>query len=152
MKDRLCLQSIQEVGGYVLIAMNEVSTVPLVNLKLIRGQNLYDKFSLLVMSNYLSSNVTGAPRYISGLRQLQLSNLTGGCCMCTHSFKGGGKISQQRGELFHVDAGSSSRKPGNESFSCFTVHEASGSEADPDSDCQLRKLQPSGVKHIQLIV
>ncbi|XP_024136002.1 melanoma receptor tyrosine-protein kinase [Oryzias melastigma] len=75
-QDLSFLQSIQEVGGYVLIAMNEVSTVPLVNLKLIRGQNLYDKFSLLVMSNYLSSNVTGAPRYISGLRQLQLSNLT----------------------------------------------------------------------------
>uniref|UniRef100_A0A665VA60 Receptor protein-tyrosine kinase n=1 Tax=Echeneis naucrates TaxID=173247 RepID=A0A665VA60_ECHNA len=47
------LQSIQEVSGYVLIAMNEVATIPLVNLKLIRGQNLYEgRYALLVMSNY----------------------------------------------------------------------------------------------------
>uniref|UniRef100_A0A3P9HEJ2 Receptor protein-tyrosine kinase n=1 Tax=Oryzias latipes TaxID=8090 RepID=A0A3P9HEJ2_ORYLA len=75
-QDLSFLQSIQEVGGYVLIAMNDVATVPLVNLRLIRGQNLYDKFALLVMSNYHSNNITGAPRYTSGLRQLQLSRLT----------------------------------------------------------------------------
>ncbi|KAF0028630.1 hypothetical protein F2P81_019717 [Scophthalmus maximus] len=41
-QDLSFLQSIQEVGGYVLIAMNEASVVPLVNLRLIRGQNLYE--------------------------------------------------------------------------------------------------------------
>uniref|UniRef100_A0A672J1W2 Receptor protein-tyrosine kinase n=1 Tax=Salarias fasciatus TaxID=181472 RepID=A0A672J1W2_SALFA len=47
------LQSIQEVGGYVLIAMNEAAVIPLFNLRLIRGQNLYEgKYALLVMSNY----------------------------------------------------------------------------------------------------
>uniref|UniRef100_A0A3Q3J7H0 Receptor protein-tyrosine kinase n=1 Tax=Monopterus albus TaxID=43700 RepID=A0A3Q3J7H0_MONAL len=52
-QDLSFLQSIQEVGGYVLIAMNEVPTVPLFNLRLIRGQNLYEgQYALLVMSNY----------------------------------------------------------------------------------------------------
>uniref|UniRef100_A0A8C9XH91 Receptor protein-tyrosine kinase n=1 Tax=Sander lucioperca TaxID=283035 RepID=A0A8C9XH91_SANLU len=52
-QDLSFLQSIQEVGGYVLIAMNEVATIPLVNLKVIRGQNLYENhLALLVMSNY----------------------------------------------------------------------------------------------------
>uniref|UniRef100_A0A8C2XJK9 Receptor protein-tyrosine kinase n=1 Tax=Cyclopterus lumpus TaxID=8103 RepID=A0A8C2XJK9_CYCLU len=52
-QDLAFLQTIQEVGGYVLIAMNEAADVPLLNLKLIRGQNLYEnQFALLVMSNY----------------------------------------------------------------------------------------------------
>uniref|UniRef100_A0A4W6CT20 Receptor protein-tyrosine kinase n=1 Tax=Lates calcarifer TaxID=8187 RepID=A0A4W6CT20_LATCA len=52
-QDLSFLQSIQEVGGYVLIAMNDAPTIPLVNLKLIRGQNLYEgQYALLVMSNY----------------------------------------------------------------------------------------------------
>uniref|UniRef100_A0A674MIX0 Receptor protein-tyrosine kinase n=1 Tax=Takifugu rubripes TaxID=31033 RepID=A0A674MIX0_TAKRU len=71
------LQSIEEVGGYVLIAMNDATIIPLVNLRLIRGQSLYDgEFSLLVMSNY-NRNLTSATRnYSSGLRQLQLSSLS----------------------------------------------------------------------------
>lgn len=70
------LQSIQEVGGYVLIAMNEAAELPLVNLRLIRGQNLYEgQFALLVLSNY-HRNLTSL-NYTSGLRHLQLSNLTG---------------------------------------------------------------------------
>uniref|UniRef100_A0A8C6LPM8 receptor protein-tyrosine kinase n=1 Tax=Nothobranchius furzeri TaxID=105023 RepID=A0A8C6LPM8_NOTFU len=59
--------------GYVLVAMNEAPTVPLVNLRLIRGQSLYEgRFALLVLSNYNKDNssVTG------GMRQLLLSNLT----------------------------------------------------------------------------
>ncbi|KAM3593948.1 uncharacterized protein V6R79_026296 [Siganus canaliculatus] len=71
------LQSIQEVGGYVLIAMNEVTKVPLMNLKLIRGQTLYeDQFALLVMSNYNVNRSSATLNYTSGLRQLQLSSLT----------------------------------------------------------------------------
>uniref|UniRef100_A0A8C6LUT3 receptor protein-tyrosine kinase n=1 Tax=Nothobranchius furzeri TaxID=105023 RepID=A0A8C6LUT3_NOTFU len=53
--------------------MNEAPTVPLVNLRLIRGQSLYEgRFALLVLSNYNKDNssVTG------GMRQLLLSNLT----------------------------------------------------------------------------
>lgn len=71
-------QSIQEVAGYVLIAMNQVAELPLVNLRLIRGQNLYEgRFALLVMSNYNRNHSSATLNYTSGLRQLQLSSLTG---------------------------------------------------------------------------
>ncbi|XP_040921570.1 melanoma receptor tyrosine-protein kinase-like [Toxotes jaculatrix] len=76
-QDLSFLQSIQEVGGYVLIAMNEADTIPLVNLRLIRGQNLYEgQYALLVMSNYNRNHSSATLRYTSGLRQLQLSSLT----------------------------------------------------------------------------
>uniref|UniRef100_A0A8D3AFL4 receptor protein-tyrosine kinase n=1 Tax=Scophthalmus maximus TaxID=52904 RepID=A0A8D3AFL4_SCOMX len=85
-QDLSFLQSIQEVGGYVLIAMNEASVVPLVNLRLIRGQNLYEgRFSLLVMSNYNRNHSSATLNYTSGLRQLPLSSLT-------EILKGGVKI------------------------------------------------------------
>ncbi|KAK2859787.1 hypothetical protein Q5P01_004407 [Channa striata] len=76
-QDLSFLQSIQEVGGYVLIAMNEAATIPLVNLRLIRGQNLYEGlYALLVMSNYNRNHSSATLNYTSGLRQLQLSSLT----------------------------------------------------------------------------
>ncbi|XP_076617179.1 melanoma receptor tyrosine-protein kinase-like [Chaetodon auriga] len=63
------LQSIEEVGGNVLIALNEPAVIPLVNLRLIRGQKLYEnQFALTVMANF--KNAT------AGLKQLQLSSLT----------------------------------------------------------------------------
>uniref|UniRef100_A0A672J273 Receptor protein-tyrosine kinase n=1 Tax=Salarias fasciatus TaxID=181472 RepID=A0A672J273_SALFA len=66
------LQSIQEVGGYVLIAMNEAAVIPLFNLRLIRGQNLYEgKYALLVMSNYNKNPSSATLNYTSGLRELQ---------------------------------------------------------------------------------
>ncbi|XP_042370683.1 melanoma receptor tyrosine-protein kinase-like, partial [Plectropomus leopardus] len=75
-QDLSFLQSIQEVGGYVLIAINEAATVPLLNLRLIRGQNLYqNQFALLVMSNYNRNHSSASLNYTSGLRQLQLSSL-----------------------------------------------------------------------------
>ncbi|XP_061569236.1 melanoma receptor tyrosine-protein kinase-like [Cololabis saira] len=71
------LQSIEEVGGYVLIAMNEAATLPLLNLRLIRGQNLYeDRYALLVMSNYNRNHSSATLNYTSGLRRLELSSLT----------------------------------------------------------------------------
>ncbi|KAI3355585.1 hypothetical protein L3Q82_018406 [Scortum barcoo] len=76
-QDLAFLQTIQEVGGYVLIAMNEAATIPLVNLRLIRGQNLYEgQFALLVMSNYNKNHSSETLNYTSGLKQLQLSSLT----------------------------------------------------------------------------
>ncbi|XP_068593202.1 melanoma receptor tyrosine-protein kinase isoform X2 [Cebidichthys violaceus] len=75
-QDLSFLQTIQEVGGYVLIAINEVADIPLVNLKLIRGQNLYEnQFALIVMLNYWNHS-SATLNYTSGLRQLRLSNLT----------------------------------------------------------------------------
>uniref|UniRef100_A0A8C7RTC1 Receptor protein-tyrosine kinase n=1 Tax=Oncorhynchus mykiss TaxID=8022 RepID=A0A8C7RTC1_ONCMY len=47
------LKSIQEVGGYVLIALNKAASIPLENLRLIRGHSLFlDKYALTVTSNY----------------------------------------------------------------------------------------------------
>ncbi|XP_019749453.1 melanoma receptor tyrosine-protein kinase-like isoform X2 [Hippocampus comes] len=57
--------------------MNEARTVPLRNLKLIRGQTLYEgKYALLVMSNYNRNHSAAAINFTGGLAQLQLSNLT----------------------------------------------------------------------------
>nr|XP_057916904.1 melanoma receptor tyrosine-protein kinase-like isoform X2 [Doryrhamphus excisus] len=76
-QDLSFLQSIEEVGGYVLIAINEVPIVPLVNLRLIRGQNLYEsQYALLVMSNYHRNYSSSTLNFTGGLRQLQLSSLT----------------------------------------------------------------------------
>lgn len=66
------------MGGYVLIAMNDAETIKLDNLRLIRGQNLYEgQYALLVMSNYIRNYSSATLNYTSGLRQLQLSSLTG---------------------------------------------------------------------------
>ncbi|XP_033991067.1 melanoma receptor tyrosine-protein kinase-like [Trematomus bernacchii] len=70
------LQSIQEVGGYVLIAMNEASVVRLGNLRLIRGQTLHEEYALLVMSNYNRNRTSVTRNYTSGVREVQLSSLS----------------------------------------------------------------------------
>uniref|UniRef100_A0A8C1Y257 Receptor protein-tyrosine kinase n=1 Tax=Cyprinus carpio TaxID=7962 RepID=A0A8C1Y257_CYPCA len=46
------LRSIQEVGGYVLIGINSAPSIPLENLRIIRGHSLYeDKYALAVLLN-----------------------------------------------------------------------------------------------------
>ncbi|XP_068603953.1 LOW QUALITY PROTEIN: melanoma receptor tyrosine-protein kinase-like [Brachionichthys hirsutus] len=76
-QDLSFLKSIQEVGGYVLIGMNEAPSVPLVSLRLIRGQILYEnRYALLVVSNYNRNLSAATPSYTGGLKQLQLSSLT----------------------------------------------------------------------------
>ncbi|XP_048416453.2 receptor tyrosine-protein kinase erbB-2 isoform X2 [Stegostoma tigrinum] len=63
------LQNIQEVQGYVLIAHNAVDYIPLENLRIIRGSQLFEgQFALAVLSNF---NSTGA-----GLRELRMRSLT----------------------------------------------------------------------------
>lgn len=65
------LQSIEEVGGYVLIALNTVSRIHLDNLRIIRGHSLFEKkFALYVMANFNKS--TGL-----GTNELLLKSLTG---------------------------------------------------------------------------
>lgn len=65
------LQSIEEVGGYVLIALNTVSKIHLDNLRIIRGHSLYEKkFALSVIANFNKS--TG-----QGTSELLLNSLTG---------------------------------------------------------------------------
>lgn len=70
--NRLCFssQTIQEVAGYVLIALNTVEKIPLENLQIIRGNTLYENtYALAVLSNY-GTNKTG-------LRELPMRNLQG---------------------------------------------------------------------------
>ncbi|EGW06709.1 Epidermal growth factor receptor, partial [Cricetulus griseus] len=62
------LKTIQEVAGYVLIALNTVEKIPLENLQIIRGNTLYkNTYALAVLSNY------GTNR--TGLRELPMRNL-----------------------------------------------------------------------------
>lgn len=65
------LQSIREVTGYILFAVNEFSRLPLDNLRVIRGTTLYeDQYALAVMVNYQKDGQ-------HGLQELGLKNLTG---------------------------------------------------------------------------
>ncbi|XP_035025163.2 epidermal growth factor receptor [Hippoglossus stenolepis] len=52
-RDLSFLRSIEEVGGYVLIALNTASRIPLENLRIIRGHSLdLGEFALSVFANY----------------------------------------------------------------------------------------------------
>ncbi|XP_017270714.1 receptor tyrosine-protein kinase erbB-3b isoform X1 [Kryptolebias marmoratus] len=64
------LKTIREVTGYVLIAMNHFQEIPLGQLRIIRGNSLYERcFALSVFFNYPKDGS-------NGLRQLGLANLT----------------------------------------------------------------------------
>ncbi|XP_036386465.1 receptor tyrosine-protein kinase erbB-3-like isoform X1 [Megalops cyprinoides] len=64
------LQSIREVTGYILIAINQFSRLPLDQLRVIRGTTLYeDRYALVVVVNYQKDG-----QY--GLRELGLTHLT----------------------------------------------------------------------------
>lgn len=66
-----CLQSIREVTGYVLVALNQFEYLPLENLRIIRGTRLYEeRYALAIFLNYRRDGNFG-------LRQLGLKNLTG---------------------------------------------------------------------------
>uniref|UniRef100_A0AAV2JZF0 Receptor L-domain domain-containing protein n=1 Tax=Knipowitschia caucasica TaxID=637954 RepID=A0AAV2JZF0_KNICA len=68
--DSVTEQSIREVTGYVLVALNQFDYLPLENLRIIRGTKLYeDRYSLAVFLNYRRDGNFG-------LRQLGLRNLT----------------------------------------------------------------------------
>lgn len=67
----MVLQSIREVTGYVLVALNQFDYLPLENLRIIRGITLYEgRYSLAIFLNYRRDGYYG-------LRQLGLRNLTG---------------------------------------------------------------------------
>ncbi|NXI31222.1 EGFR factor, partial [Sterrhoptilus dennistouni] len=69
-RDLSFLKSIQEVAGYVLIALNMVDVIPLENLQIIRGNVLYDSsYALAVLSNYHTNKT-------QGLRQLPMKRLS----------------------------------------------------------------------------
>ncbi|XP_035015745.2 receptor tyrosine-protein kinase erbB-3b [Hippoglossus stenolepis] len=64
------LKTIREVTGYILIVMNHFQEIPLGQLRIIRGNSLYERrFALSVLVNYPKDGS-------SGLRLLGLANLT----------------------------------------------------------------------------
>ncbi|KAM9440269.1 epidermal growth factor receptor [Clarias gariepinus] len=64
------LKTIEEVGGYVLIAVSQAPVIPLDNLRIIRGHSLYDdEFALAVLSN-------NDPNTGKGVKYLSLNSLT----------------------------------------------------------------------------
>lgn len=64
------LKDIKEVQGYVLIAFNLLSYMPLEKLRIIRGTQLYqDRYALVVLSNSQSGGT-------AGLRELRMKSLT----------------------------------------------------------------------------
>ncbi|RXN12354.1 receptor tyrosine- kinase erbB-2-like protein [Labeo rohita] len=65
------LQGIVEVQGYVLIAHVSVRSVPLDNLRIIRGSQLYNSSYALAVHNNIHHSQTGL-----GLRELRLRSLT----------------------------------------------------------------------------
>lgn len=65
------MQSIREVTGYVLVALNQFEYLPLENLRIIRGTKLYEgRYALAIFLNYRRDGY-------HGLKQLGLRNLTG---------------------------------------------------------------------------
>uniref|UniRef100_A0A8C2ZZD9 Receptor protein-tyrosine kinase n=1 Tax=Cyclopterus lumpus TaxID=8103 RepID=A0A8C2ZZD9_CYCLU len=77
------LQSIREVTGYILFAVNEFSHLPLDHLRVIRGTTLYeDQYALAVMVNYQKDGQ-------HGLQELGLTHLT-------EILEGGVKIIQNK--------------------------------------------------------
>ncbi|CAL8339089.1 unnamed protein product [Merluccius merluccius] len=69
-RDFSFLQSIREVTGYILIAVNRFSRLPLDHLRVIRGTTLFeDRFALAVLVNYQKDGQ-------HGLQELRLTHLT----------------------------------------------------------------------------
>uniref|UniRef100_A0A674HQB3 Receptor protein-tyrosine kinase n=1 Tax=Taeniopygia guttata TaxID=59729 RepID=A0A674HQB3_TAEGU len=88
-QDLSFLQTIREVTGYILIAMNVFAALPLQNLRVIRGTQFYEeRFALFVLLNY-NPNTTHA------LRQLGLNQLT--------EILAGGVYIEKNAQLCHVD-------------------------------------------------
>ncbi|XP_030623382.1 epidermal growth factor receptor [Chanos chanos] len=80
------LESIEEVGGYVLLALSYAERMPLEKLRLIRGHSLFDnKYGLAIMSNYNRNYSSTSLNITHGLRELPLRSLT-------EILKGGVKI------------------------------------------------------------
>ncbi|XP_036957538.1 receptor tyrosine-protein kinase erbB-3a [Acanthopagrus latus] len=82
-RDFSFLQSIREVTGYILFAVNEFSRLPLNHLRVIRGTTLYEgRYALAVMVNYQKDGQ-------HGLQELGLTHLT-------EILEGGVKIIQNK--------------------------------------------------------
>nr|KAF6469320.1 epidermal growth factor receptor [Molossus molossus] len=125
------LKTIQEVAGYVLIALNVVEKIPLENLQVIRGNMLFENtHALSVLSNYGPGN--------SGLRELPLRNLQGQKCdpSCPHGgCWGPGKENCQKLTKIICAQQCSGRCRGKSPSDCCHNQCASGCTGPRESDC-----------------
>ncbi|XP_035309197.1 epidermal growth factor receptor isoform X4 [Cricetulus griseus] len=125
------LKTIQEVAGYVLIALNTVEKIPLENLQIIRGNTLYENtYALAVLSNY------GTNR--TGLRELPMRNLQGQKCdpSCPNgSCWGGGEENCQKLTKIICAQQCSRRCRGRSPSDCCHNQCAAGCTGPRESDC-----------------
>ncbi|XP_023594089.1 epidermal growth factor receptor isoform X2 [Trichechus manatus latirostris] len=125
------LKTIQEVAGYVLIALNTVERIPLENLQIIRGNLLYENtYALAVLSNY-GTNKTG-------VRELPMRNLQGQKCdpSCPNgSCWGAGKENCQKLTKTICAQQCSGRCRGKSPSDCCHNQCAAGCTGPRESDC-----------------
>lgn len=132
-QDLSFLQTIREVTGYILIAMNVFTVLPLRNLRVIRGTQFYEEqFALFVLLNY-------NPNSTHALRQLGLNQLT--------EILAGGVYIEKNAQLCHVDTvewrdiiRDPRREPvvGDNGKACAPCHESCGGHCwgPGPGDCQ----------------
>uniref|UniRef100_A0A3Q3X0G2 Receptor protein-tyrosine kinase n=1 Tax=Mola mola TaxID=94237 RepID=A0A3Q3X0G2_MOLML len=142
-RDLSFLRSIEEVGGYVLIALNTASRIPLENLRIIRGHSLYErKFALAVLANF--NKATG-----QGTTELPLISLTGTKCDSS-CFNGScwapGPQNCQTLTKLNCAQQCSKRCKGPSPSDCCNEHCAAGCTGPRPTDClACRLFQDDGV-------
>ncbi|KAM9296240.1 receptor tyrosine-protein kinase erbB-2 [Gastrophryne carolinensis] len=125
------LKNIKEVQGYVLIAHNLLSYVPLEKLHIIRGTQLYqDRYALAVLSN---SQLGGS----AGLRELRMRSLT-------EILKGGVLMENNTQLCFHQTINWDDILSGNNAYRRDVILQ-NGSRQCPACSSSCGTL-PSGVK------
>uniref|UniRef100_A0A3B4B3B7 receptor protein-tyrosine kinase n=1 Tax=Periophthalmus magnuspinnatus TaxID=409849 RepID=A0A3B4B3B7_9GOBI len=142
-RDLSFLRSIEDVGGYVLIAINTASRIPLENLRIIRGHSLYgDGFGLAVLGNYNKSLGRGTS-------ELLLNSLTGIKCDSS-CFNGScwapGPQNCQTFTKLNCAQQCSKRCKGPSPSDCCNEHCAAGCTGPRATDClACRDFQDDGV-------
>uniref|UniRef100_A0A3B4UVW8 receptor protein-tyrosine kinase n=1 Tax=Seriola dumerili TaxID=41447 RepID=A0A3B4UVW8_SERDU len=135
--------SIEEVGGYVLIALNTAPRIPLENLRIIRGHSLYEgAFALSVLANY--DKPAG-----QGTQELLLTSLTGNTCDSS-CFNGScwapGPENCQTLTKLNCAQQCSKRCKGPSPSDCCNEHCAAGCTGPRPTDClACRDFQDDGV-------
>uniref|UniRef100_A0A8C7YQA9 Receptor protein-tyrosine kinase n=1 Tax=Oryzias sinensis TaxID=183150 RepID=A0A8C7YQA9_9TELE len=132
------LQGIIEVQGYVLVANVSVSLVPLDNLRIIRGSQLFDsQYAIAVLNNTQGNR---------GLRTLRLRSLTGPSCSSACAKGCWGETSQDCQTLTGNCASGCQRCKGPLTSDCCHKQCAAGCTGPKDSDClACRHFNDSGV-------
>uniref|UniRef100_A0A665W094 Receptor protein-tyrosine kinase n=1 Tax=Echeneis naucrates TaxID=173247 RepID=A0A665W094_ECHNA len=141
-RDLSFLRSIEEVGGYVLIALNTAPRIPLENLRIIRGHSLYEgAFALSVLANY--DKTTGLAAH-----ELLLPSLTGQCdssCFNGSCWAPGPENCQTLTKL-NCAQQCSKRCKGPSPSDCCNEHCAAGCTGPRPTDClACRDFQDDGV-------